>query len=444
MPREPEAIAELRRALGGRLATFRQAADLTQGQLAKVAICDRTHVVHVEKGRSRGDVRFWQAVDDACRADGALLGAFHELQAAKHQYEQQTHDRELATARAQVATLRGGDVRLVAPSDQPGEVTIRALPSPSIVAVLGPSETLAVLDEFTYSVVGRYELEGPQQLAPEVRALRHLCQQLGSHVSGATERTRLARVSARQAALLAYMSVNLSRYADAERYALEASILATAANDRPLLAWIKGTQSFAAYYQKRYVDALNLARAGVRLADKDNQRIRLLSNGVARAAGKLGDRRTVDQTVNEAFELVAADPGPVGMTPCIDFAPYGHARTAANAATAYLSVGDYTQALRLTQELSATIAESDSDWSRSLVRLDEASALTLGRQADFEHAASVGVDALAASAHKPIASVGTRAAELAASLQRRGSHHAGQKVVAALHEWKRRAPGVTA
>jgi len=104
--------------------------------------------------------------------------------------------------------------------------------------------------------------------------------------------------------MLAYMSVNLGRYTDAERYALEASLLAMAIDDRPLLAWIKGTQSFAAYYQHRYVEALNLARVGLQLATGDGQRIRLLANGVARAAGKLGDRAAVDRAVNTAFELL--------------------------------------------------------------------------------------------------------------------------------------------
>ncbi|MGH3567622.1 MAG: helix-turn-helix domain-containing protein [Pseudonocardia sp.] len=59
MTREPEAIAELRRSLGAQLTAFRLAAKLTQGQLAKVAICDRTMIAHFEKGRARGDERFW-------------------------------------------------------------------------------------------------------------------------------------------------------------------------------------------------------------------------------------------------------------------------------------------------------------------------------------------------------------------------------------------------
>jgi DNA-binding XRE family transcriptional regulator len=59
-----------------------QAADLTQGQLGRSVICDRTTVAHIEKGRGRADERFWQAADRACHATGALLTAFHQLQTA--------------------------------------------------------------------------------------------------------------------------------------------------------------------------------------------------------------------------------------------------------------------------------------------------------------------------------------------------------------------------
>ena len=55
--REAE-ITALRRELGERLAGFRRAADLTQGQLARVVFCDRTSVVHIEKGRRSADGGF--------------------------------------------------------------------------------------------------------------------------------------------------------------------------------------------------------------------------------------------------------------------------------------------------------------------------------------------------------------------------------------------------
>ncbi len=107
MAREPETIAELRRTLGVQLATFRQAAELTQGQLARVAICDRTTIVHIEKGRARADERFWRAVDDACNAGGALIAAYLELEAAKAEHEQREREQRLVAVRARAAELRG-------------------------------------------------------------------------------------------------------------------------------------------------------------------------------------------------------------------------------------------------------------------------------------------------------------------------------------------------
>lgn len=107
MAREPETIAELRRALGVQLATFRQAAELTQGQLAKEAICDRTTVNHIEKGRARADERFWRAVDDACNAGGALIAAYLELETVKAEHEQREREQRLASVRAKAAQLRG-------------------------------------------------------------------------------------------------------------------------------------------------------------------------------------------------------------------------------------------------------------------------------------------------------------------------------------------------
>lgn len=137
MAREPETIAGLRRALGTQLATFRQASELTQGQLAKMAICDRTTIVHMEKGRARADERFWRAVDDACDAGGALVAAYLELEAAKAEHEQREREQRLASVRAKAAELRGsgraGDQRQRSarpptdPTDEPS-TTGRFLP----------------------------------------------------------------------------------------------------------------------------------------------------------------------------------------------------------------------------------------------------------------------------------------------------------------------------
>ena len=85
---DPADIAELRRALGERLTTFRKAADVTQGQLAAAAYLDRTTVSHIEKGRARADEGFWQTADRLTEADGQLLTAYRQLEAAKRSTRQ--------------------------------------------------------------------------------------------------------------------------------------------------------------------------------------------------------------------------------------------------------------------------------------------------------------------------------------------------------------------
>ncbi|MGH3902892.1 MAG: helix-turn-helix transcriptional regulator [Pseudonocardiaceae bacterium] len=84
MTREPEELVEMRRVLGAQLAAYRQAAELSQGQLAIATTVDRTTVAHIEKGRSRADERFWTIADERCRADGAPLASFHAWEAAHY------------------------------------------------------------------------------------------------------------------------------------------------------------------------------------------------------------------------------------------------------------------------------------------------------------------------------------------------------------------------
>ncbi|MGH3906928.1 MAG: helix-turn-helix transcriptional regulator, partial [Pseudonocardiaceae bacterium] len=106
MAREPEELVEMRRVLGAQLAAYRQAAELSQGQLAIAATVDRTTVAHIEKGRSRADERFWTIADDRCRAGGALLADFHAWEAAMQDHDVRAREAQLAEARARADTLR--------------------------------------------------------------------------------------------------------------------------------------------------------------------------------------------------------------------------------------------------------------------------------------------------------------------------------------------------
>jgi transcriptional regulator with XRE-family HTH domain/tetratricopeptide (TPR) repeat protein len=107
---ESDELVEMRRVLGGQLAAFRQAAGLSQGRLAKATFCDRTSLAHIEKGRSRGDERFWTLADERCGAEGVLLAGFRAWEAACQDHEVRAREALLAEARAKAEVLRAAAV----------------------------------------------------------------------------------------------------------------------------------------------------------------------------------------------------------------------------------------------------------------------------------------------------------------------------------------------
>ncbi|WP_241832078.1 hypothetical protein [Parafrankia soli] len=116
----------------------------------------------------------------------------------------------------------------------------------------------------------------------------------------------------------------------------------------------------------------------------------------------------------EAFDLADQYPVPDGMSPCISFGPYSTARVAANAATAYVSLGE-TARVREYADMAVQVADrSPSMWSRCLVRLDLATALLLSDAPDPEQAAALGIEALTSAAGNPIESIRRRSHELVA------------------------------
>ncbi|MGN4158597.1 hypothetical protein ACRWOO_02715 [Streptomyces sp. NEAU-PBA10] len=275
----------------------------------------------------------------------------------------------------------------------------------------------AVLDHFRgeiQEIVDRYETQGPQALAGQTRSLHG---QLSTRLHGQhlpTVQTELFRLTGQAAGLLAYMAVNAgAKPAVAEAYCAQAETLAEHVGDTQLQMWAAGTRSLSLYYQQRYAEADAAAAAGVDLAPNNDQAIRLLVNGRARALARLGNRRGAERAIGRALDLSEQQPSlPTGITSCISFAPYSLARTLANEITARLSLGDTGEVFSCAEQIDGLIEESDSEWSRALVRLDVAAALLEHRQPEVEHAMALGRSALHAGTTAPITSVWQRANEL--------------------------------
>ncbi|MGH4022286.1 MAG: helix-turn-helix domain-containing protein [Pseudonocardiaceae bacterium] len=137
MARQPPQLVEQQRALGRHLAALREAAGLYQADIAWVVPCHRTTVTHAEAGSQLPGSPFWEAVDRAVGANGALLAAYDAFIRAReaHRAEQQAQRRARAqpshqadagrvrSGHVMTPTLAGSDV-----ADDPRREPMLALP----------------------------------------------------------------------------------------------------------------------------------------------------------------------------------------------------------------------------------------------------------------------------------------------------------------------------
>lgn len=358
---------------------------------------------------------------DACRVLEHMLGRpVSELFSVVHAHdEERDHDSRNRAEEPQRPSSRSRSSQGFAPrhadDEHPLDIVSR---TQQLTTTNADDSTLAFLDSSLESVTARYELDGPYVLRPQARNLRKLVHTLLDGRQPPRARRELFRLAARAAGLLGYMAVNTGDFAVAEAYCTEARELSRAIGDVETELWASGTLSFGLYYVGRYAEADACAAAATARAPHSAQSIRLLANGRARALAKTGQGQAATHAIGQAFELSELHDVPVGITSCISFEPYGHARTLANAVTAHLSLRNVDQVLKDAQQIDDLVEHSDSPWSRALVRLDVSTALLKQPSPDLEHSMSLGSEALALCADAPITSVWQRARDLREQAQR--------------------------
>ncbi|MGH3719650.1 MAG: helix-turn-helix domain-containing protein [Pseudonocardiaceae bacterium] len=96
-------LKTLRRSLGLQLATYRNAAGVSQPELAQALGRTRTTISKVEHGTRGMPEKQWKITDDVCRADGALVTEHSVLAQAEQDYRGRwrTHQRQTRQAAAQ-------------------------------------------------------------------------------------------------------------------------------------------------------------------------------------------------------------------------------------------------------------------------------------------------------------------------------------------------------
>ncbi|HEY1572016.1 MAG TPA: helix-turn-helix transcriptional regulator [Pseudonocardiaceae bacterium] len=312
MAREAEAVAEQRRALGERLAAFRQAANLTQGQLAEAAICDRTTVAHIEKGRSRADERFWQVVDDACAANGALLTAFHQFQAAKAEREQQARETELAAARAKVARFQAmpSDANVLPLTWQaPAPIGDDEQDALELARRVGASdvgqETLTRLEAVVDELAIAYTKTPPALLLGRVR--RHLgyVNRLLDARKTLGEHRRLLVIGGWLSLLGATVHIDVKQYEAAAARLKTAASLARHVGNRDIHAWCYETEGWRVLTEGDYSRALELSRAAQAIAPTGSSATIQATAQEGRAWARLNQPKETYAAIERVHRLVA-------------------------------------------------------------------------------------------------------------------------------------------
>jgi transcriptional regulator with XRE-family HTH domain len=390
------------------LKIFRKWTGATQGQLGALCGMPQSHISEILNGKRRvTSLDVIERLANGLNIPRDRLGLADPARAAEASRSPDPsgpHRRTVLTAAA---------AGIVTAADEELEEVTRRMQLFAASNVDDPA--LHQLDMSIDWVGSRYETSDAATVYPiALRQRRWVADLMAGH-QHPRQRSHLYVIAGKLSGLLGYLAFDLGNELLARAYCNEALGLAQTAGSGDLAAWVRGTQSFIAYYSGRYREALDLARDGQRYAGTGPASIRLAISGEARTLGKLGDRRGVDEAVGRA---VAAhqrvdDTDPVGVF--LSFEPFTMARIAGNAASAYLALGAVDTVREFTDTAIPMFAAANSAASHALTLVDAAVTYLIGPSPQPEKAGALVTHALAVGADLRSHVVARRAKDFLAS-----------------------------
>lgn len=382
--------------LGRRLAAYRRTFGLTQEALAAKTGYSRSTIANVETGRQKGPRSFWQRCDDALGPDADLLRTYDD---AGHPHREARHPQPKAARTASQTRIRTLAIRPPDPSTRLLD-TIREVDDRRQLTMRSNTDEakMAHLEAATLRAIAANEREAPAVLAPRVRQLRHHVHELLQGHQHPAQRKRLYTVALYQSGLLGALAVDLRRWQTASAYGQEAYELSTCLDSSELHAWARATQSLIEYYAGNHHDALAYARDGQRLDIHRRHTVRLTLNGEARALAKLGDHEGVEEAVTRGLTHLDKQPTATDIGASLSTDSYHRLRAHANAATAYLDVGQPHRVRAYVEPALAAFDSARLPRPQALSRLDLATALLQcmkdTRTVELDHACELATEAL--------------------------------------------------
>lgn len=405
-------LAPLRVALGDLLTARRNAAGLTQRQLAHQTSYARSTIGGAEAGHRVPAESFWKRCDQSLDSGGELLRAYHQLAAARSDHKQ--HRDRAAQAQRDARHSRSPQPALVRSPDRTGDrrVTMAAVsewpargavtPVPALTPSPGSlSATLmAAARESSADALLRAGDLGPATIPHLVERVRYLARSyngtppavtfleakeladLALKVMQATHRPQhladLYAVLGQTTALMGSMAFDLGRWDAAALLTRCATAYADLAGHASLMAWTYGLQATVAFWRGDAPAALEAIDRGLLVAPAGNPRARLRYIA-ARAYAVDGDTAGVAAALQEA--AVDADSGVGGYDELQDDIGgefrFDGARAAACAGAAWLQAGDGARAEMCVRGVLDGPGDALGEGIAAGARLDLAAALLL-------------------------------------------------------------------
>jgi transcriptional regulator with XRE-family HTH domain len=303
MSREPEAVMTQRRQLGAALATFRQAADLSQAQVGTDTGYDRTSINKIERGYQLPDRPFWKAVDRLLQAEGALLKQYDELVASKREYAERQRRSSRAHHEANAQRLRrAGQPMVLASLHAAGNdfsLSTSLLPLP--MSSYADTAYLEAVQQHIWHIVELDTRFGGSDLARlAVRFFRSVYQQLGTGAYEPAIERDLQATAGELAEVAGWLLYDADRQDDVRRMNQESLYFSRLAGDRSMELLTLQNASMHAGHLGRPREALHLARSVLESSDRLSPRVEtLFLVRKARALAQGGDEqalRLFDQT----------------------------------------------------------------------------------------------------------------------------------------------------
>ncbi|MGQ0777404.1 MAG: helix-turn-helix domain-containing protein [Pseudonocardiales bacterium] len=279
MSRESDAIMEQHRQLGAALATFRQAAELSQAQVGTTTNYDRTSINKIERGRQLPDRPFWEAADRLLRAEGALLTRYDELLVSKREYADRQRRASLVRHQEDAERLRGPGQPVLSSVQSVASKHCAATASPLVFPVTSYADTayLEAVQQYIWHIVELDNRFGGSDLARlAVRFFRSVHQQLGAGAyEPAIERDLHAKVG-ELAEVAGWLLYDADQQDDVRRMNQESLYFCRLAGDRSMEILTLQNASMHAGFLGRPHEALQLARSVLESGDRLSPRVKSL------------------------------------------------------------------------------------------------------------------------------------------------------------------------